>query len=148
MIIGFRHSERSPPSTYMGSKIGWKTSSSWESQFQTSWHGPSTPHSWLKKAQQRLFFFGKLKQAKLPREMLMNFYRRTIESILTERYASCTTTEQLDLHRVVKAAQRIIRLEFPGLDTIYHNKLSKKAHNIYTDITHPGHCSVWNTVLW
>lgn len=36
----------------------------------------------VKKAQQRLFFLRKLKQAKLPSQLLVNFYRSTIENIL------------------------------------------------------------------
>lgn len=37
----------------------------------------------VKKAQQRLFFLRKLTQVQLPQKLLLNFYRSTIESILT-----------------------------------------------------------------
>lgn len=108
---------------------------------QLSWTNNTT--QLVKKAQQRLFFLRKLKRAKLPVKLLINFYRSTIESILTYSatvwYASCTAAERHSLHRVVKAAQRIIRSELPGLDTIYHNRLQKKALSILRDITHPGH---------
>lgn len=62
----------------------------------------------VKKAQQSLFFLRKLKRAKLPPKLLLNFYRNTIESILTNSatvwYASCRAAECQSLHHVVKAA--------------------------------------------
>ncbi|XP_059829769.1 uncharacterized protein LOC132396204 isoform X1 [Hypanus sabinus] len=67
----------------------------------------------------------------------------TIETILTDSatvwYASCTATERQDLHCVVKAAQRFVRMELPGLDTIYSSRLRRKAISITRDTTHPGH---------
>ena len=60
------------------------------------------------KAHQRLYFLRKLKQAHLPRPLLVNFYRATIESILTYCcavwFASCTVKERWELPRVVRAA--------------------------------------------
>ena len=71
----------------------------------------------VKQAQQRLFFPRKLKQAKLPQKLLLNFYRSTVETILTNCatawYASCTAAERIDQHRVVKAAQRVVGMELP-----------------------------------
>lgn len=97
----------------------------------------------VKKAQQRLFFLRKLRQARLPQKLLVNFYRSTIESTLTSCitvwYTSCTAAERKDLQRVVKAAQRIVGTELPNLDNIYKSRLQKKASSIIRDITHPGH---------
>ncbi|XP_075935394.1 uncharacterized protein LOC142935136 [Anarhichas minor] len=104
----------------------------------------------VKKAQQRLFFLRKLKQAGVPSALLVNFYRSVIESILcmcfTVWYASCTAENRRDLARVVRTAQRIVGVTLPDLDTVYAGRLQKKARNICTDITHPGH-SVCSTTI-
>lgn len=69
----------------------------------------SNTSSLVKKAQQRLFFLGKLKQEQLPQKLLLNFYRMTIlTNCITVRYRSCTAAERKYLHRVVKAAQRVV----------------------------------------
>ncbi len=85
----------------------------------------------MKKAQQRLFFLRKLKKAKVPSQLLVNFYRSTIESILclciTVWYTSCTPQNRRDL------------AELPDLDNIYASRLHEKASNIIKDSTHPGH---------
>ncbi|XDV25252.1 hypothetical protein PO909_029198 [Leuciscus waleckii] len=77
----------------------------------------------VKKAQQRLFFLRKLKKAKVPTQLLVNFYRSTIESILcyciTVWYSSCTAENRQALTRTVKTAQRIIGIKLPNLDMIY-----------------------------
>ncbi|KAI3377445.1 hypothetical protein L3Q82_008621 [Scortum barcoo] len=74
----------------------------------------------VKKAQQRLFFLRKLKRAGLSPQLLTNFYRATIESILclsaTVWYGSCTAQDQKDLARVVKTAQRIVGSPLPDLE--------------------------------
>ncbi|KAI3372281.1 hypothetical protein L3Q82_022794, partial [Scortum barcoo] len=55
----------------------------------------------VKKAQQRLFFLRKLKRAGLSPQLLTNFYRATIESILCLSaavwYGSCTAQDRKDL---------------------------------------------------
>ncbi|KAK3545736.1 hypothetical protein QTP70_011332 [Hemibagrus guttatus] len=65
----------------------------------------------VKKAQQRLFFLRKPKKAKVPSQLLVNFYRSTIESILchciTVWYTSCTTENRRDLARIIKTSQKI-----------------------------------------
>ncbi|XP_059843356.1 uncharacterized protein LOC132403735 [Hypanus sabinus] len=123
--------------------LTWTTNTSltWTTNTSLTW---TTNTSMLvNKAQQRLFFLRKLKQAKLPQKLLLNFYRSTTEIILTNSAtvwcASCTAAERQDLHRVVKAAQRIVRMELPGLDTIYSSRLRRKAIGITRDTTHPGH---------
>ncbi|KAI4891004.1 hypothetical protein NFI96_004964 [Prochilodus magdalenae] len=96
------------------------------------------------RAQQRLYFLRKLKQAQLPQKLLLNFYRSTIESILSHCmivwYSSCTVSERKDLHRVVKVAGRIIGTDLPSLDSVHTSRLKKKASSISRDATHPGHC--------
>ncbi len=93
--------------------------------------------SLVKRAQQRLFFQRKLKQAGLPPKLLVSFYRSTIESVLcqccTVWYASCTVENRRDLSQVVKTAQRIVGTALPDLDSVYTNYLQGKARSISTD---------------
>lgn len=95
------------------------------------------------KAQQRLYFLRKLKHALLPHHLLINFYRTTIESLLTYCcavwFASCTEQNRKDLQRVVRAAERVIGTTLPPLRDIYTGRLQKKATCISKDPTHPGH---------
>jgi len=100
-------------------------------------------HYLVKKAQQRLFFMRKLKKAKVPSQLLVNFYRSIIESILchciTVWFTSSTIQNRRDLARIVKSAQRIVGTKLPDLDNIYASRLYRKASNIIKDSTHPGH---------
>ncbi|KAI4878460.1 hypothetical protein NFI96_024236 [Prochilodus magdalenae] len=104
---------------------------------------PNTSYLCMR-AQQRLCFPRKLKQAQLPQKLLVSFYRSTIESILSHCmivwYSSCTVSERKDLHRVVKVAGRIIGTDLPSLDSVHTSRLKKKASSISRDATHPGHC--------
>ncbi len=65
-----------------------------------------------KKAQQRLVFLRKMKQARLSTQLLVNLYHCIIESVLAYGmivwYASCTGESHRELCCVVKTAQRII----------------------------------------
>ena len=65
----------------------------------------------IKKAHQRLFFLRRLKKANLSPQILVNFYRCTIESILTNCisvwYGSCSVADRKTLQRVVKTAQLV-----------------------------------------
>ncbi|KAI3373024.1 hypothetical protein L3Q82_023467, partial [Scortum barcoo] len=87
----------------------------------------------IKKAQQRLFFLRKLKRAGLSPQLLTNFYRATIESILCLSaavwYGSCTAQDRKDLARVVKTAQGIVGSPLPDLDSIYAGRMQKKARH-------------------
>ncbi|KAI3367348.1 hypothetical protein L3Q82_026155, partial [Scortum barcoo] len=88
----------------------------------------------VKKAQQRLFFLRKLKRAGLSPQLLTNFYRATIESILCLSaavwYGSCTAQDRKDLAQVVKKAQGIVGSPLPDLDSIYAGRIHKKARHI------------------
>lgn len=99
--------------------------------------------SLIKKAQKRLFFLRTLRRNRLPQKLLINFYRCTIESILTYActvwYSSCTAAERKDLQRVVKTAQWIVGSPLPHLSDIHSSRLHKRASNIYRDPSHPGH---------
>uniref|UniRef100_A0A3B3BMW9 Alkylated DNA repair protein AlkB homologue 8 N-terminal domain-containing protein n=1 Tax=Oryzias melastigma TaxID=30732 RepID=A0A3B3BMW9_ORYME len=97
----------------------------------------------VKKAQQRLFFLRKLKRTGLSSQLLENFYRATIESILcmsaTVWYGSCTAKDRKDLARVVKTAQGIVGQPLPQLDSVYDSRVQRRAGRIAADPTHLGH---------
>uniref|UniRef100_A0A665UD53 Reverse transcriptase domain-containing protein n=1 Tax=Echeneis naucrates TaxID=173247 RepID=A0A665UD53_ECHNA len=84
----------------------------------------------VRKAHQRLYFLRKLKQAHLPRPLLVNFYRASIESILTYCCTvwstSCTAKDRKDLQRVARTAETIIGTTLPPLRDTYAGRLKKK----------------------
>ncbi|KAL3062425.1 hypothetical protein OYC64_002271 [Pagothenia borchgrevinki] len=76
--------------------------------------------------------------------ILCNFYRCTIESILTgcitAWYGSCIALNRKTLQRLVKTAQNITRTELPSMmEDLYSQRLRKKALRIIKDPHHPGH---------
>ena len=97
----------------------------------------------IKKAQQRLFFLRKLRKFGLPTKLLGNFYRCTVESVLTNSitvwYGNCTIQDRKALQRVIKAAQFICRAALPSLQDTYNTRVTKRAQSIIRDHTHPQH---------
>ena len=97
----------------------------------------------VRKAQQRLYFLRRLKGFGLGPQILLQFYRAVIESVLTFSitvwYGSTTVKEKTRLDRVVKTASRIIGLDLPTLDSLYQQRLLSRATTIAGDQTHPGH---------
>ncbi len=95
-----------------------------------------------KKAQQRLHFQRILRKYKLNSNLLLSFYRSSIESLLTYCitvwYVSCTVAEKERLLRVVKAAQKIIGSPLPSLMDIYTSRYLNRARVIIKDSSHPG----------
>ncbi|KAI4881098.1 hypothetical protein NFI96_007136 [Prochilodus magdalenae] len=77
----------------------------------------------VRSARQRLFFLRRLRKFGLPPDILTNFYRCTIESILTACitvwYGSCTAYDRKALKRVVRTAESIISSKLPDLQDIY-----------------------------
>ena len=73
--------------------------------------------------QQRLFNLRRLKKIGLSPKTLTNFYRCTIESILsgciTAWYSSCSVQNHKALQRVVRSAQRITGCKLPALQDTY-----------------------------
>jgi gmma-aminobutyric acid receptor subunit gamma len=98
----------------------------------------------VKKEQQRLFNFRRLKKFGLSPKTLTNFYRCTIESILsgciTTWYGNCTALNRKALQRVVWSAQRITSGKRPALHDTYNTRCHRKAKKIIKDINHPSHC--------
>ncbi|KAI3372007.1 hypothetical protein L3Q82_006878 [Scortum barcoo] len=97
----------------------------------------------VKKAHQRLFFLRTLRKNHLSSDILVNFYRCTIESILTSCitvwYGSCSAADRKALQRVVKAAQRIAGAPLPSIEDIYRKQCLKRAGKIIKDSSHPAH---------
>uniref|UniRef100_A0A669BZP0 Reverse transcriptase domain-containing protein n=1 Tax=Oreochromis niloticus TaxID=8128 RepID=A0A669BZP0_ORENI len=95
------------------------------------------------KAQQRLYFLRKLRQVQLPQRLLVNFYRSTIESLLTYCctlwFNCCTAEDKRKLQRVVRAAERAIGTSLTPLRDIYTGRLQQKASITIKDPSHPGH---------
>ncbi|XP_059827153.1 paladin-like, partial [Hypanus sabinus] len=76
-----------------------------------------------------------LKKAGLPEQMLVTFYRCTIESILTYCisvwYLSCTAADRRALQRVVSSAQKTIGTQLPALEDTYSSRCLRKATSIH-----------------
>ncbi|KAI4901016.1 hypothetical protein NFI96_010353 [Prochilodus magdalenae] len=100
LIIGFRRGERTHKQVssfkflglYLVEDLTWTL---------------NTSHI-VRKAQQYLHFLRRLRRVNPPQQLLCNFYRSTMESILTScitvRYGSATSAERKALQRVVKTA--------------------------------------------
>ncbi|KAK3514495.1 hypothetical protein QTP70_018668 [Hemibagrus guttatus] len=76
-------------------------------------------------------------------EILSNFYRCTVESVITSSitvwHGSCTVRNRKALQRVIKTAQLICGAAFPSLQDICNTRVIRRAHNIIRDNTHPQH---------
>ncbi|KAI4891474.1 hypothetical protein NFI96_005401 [Prochilodus magdalenae] len=79
----------------------------------------------------------------LPPDILSNFYRCTIESILTACitvwYGSCSAYDRKALKRVVRTAESIIGSKLPDLQDIYRSCCLRKIQKIRLDCSHPAH---------
>ncbi|XP_059808501.1 uncharacterized protein LOC132382385 [Hypanus sabinus] len=97
----------------------------------------------IKKVQQRLYFLWSIKKAHLCPRILTDFYRCTIESILTncisEWYGNCPVSDHKALQRVVKTAQQIIGTQLPTIENSYHKCCLGRAKSIIKDAFHPNH---------
>ena len=97
----------------------------------------------VKKVQWHFFNLRRLKKFGLSPKTLTNFYRCTIESILsgciTAWYGNCTTLNCKALQRVVRTTQCITRSRLPALHD-YSTRCHRKAKKIIKDNNHPSHC--------
>ena len=98
----------------------------------------------VKKKQQRLFNLRRLKKCGLSPKTLTNFYKCTIESILsgciTAWYGNCIACNHRALQRVVQSAQIISGGKLPALQDTYTTRCHGKAIKIIKDNNHPSHC--------
>ena len=145
LIVDFRKNKTvlPPPLTIKGENISQVQSAKFLGTFLSdnlSWdtHVSAT----AKKAQQRLFFLRQLKKFKMSREVLIQFYKAAIESILTFSilvwYGNLLQEERAKLERVVKSASRIIGTDLPSLESLYEQRLKKKTKKILKDQSHPA----------
>ena len=79
----------------------------------------------------------------LTTQVMLNFYRAVIESVLTFSisvwFGSITQKETLRLNRVVKTVSRIIGRDLPSLEILYQQRLLGRATLISQDTSHPAH---------
>lgn len=105
-----------------------------------SWHVNS--NSVLKKSRQRLYFLRKLKQFGVSREILIQFYGAIIQSILcnsiTVWFGRVSSSDLGKLNSVVRAAEKIIGCGLPSLQSLYNDRIVKKAKSIVADESHPA----------
>eukprot|EP00061_Rhincodon_typus_P008785 g31699.t1 len=96
----------------------------------------------IKKAQHCLFLLRQLRKFGMSITTLSNFYRCTIENILsgyiTAWYGNCSAQNHKKLQKVVCTAQTIMDANLPSMDSIYMAHCHRKAANIIEDTSHPG----------
>jgi hypothetical protein len=85
----------------------------------------------------------RLKKFGLAPKTLRNFYRCTIESILsgciTAWYGNCTACNRRALQRVVRSAQRVTGDTLLALQGTYSTRCHREAKKIIKDIYHLSH---------
>uniref|UniRef100_A0AAV2IY56 Alkylated DNA repair protein AlkB homologue 8 N-terminal domain-containing protein n=1 Tax=Knipowitschia caucasica TaxID=637954 RepID=A0AAV2IY56_KNICA len=93
-----------------------------------------TISSLIKKAQQRMYFLRQLRKAKLPAQMLVQFYTAIIESILTSSitvwFAGATVRDKQRLQRIVRSAEEVIGRSPPSLQDLYVARARGRAGRI------------------
>lgn len=57
-------------------------------------------------------------ETKIPQKLLLNFYRSTVETILTNCATVCCASCTVPERKEPKVAQGIVKMELPQLDTI------------------------------
>ncbi|KAI5618092.1 gastrula zinc finger protein XlCGF28.1-like [Silurus asotus] len=96
----------------------------------------------VKKARQRLYHLRRLRDFKLPSQVLKTFYTCTIESVLTGSitswFGNSTMQDRRALQRVVRSAERTIHTELPDLQDIYSTRCRTRARKIVKDLSHPN----------
>eukprot|EP00061_Rhincodon_typus_P006025 g26215.t1 len=95
----------------------------------------------VKKAQQRLFFLRRLRKFSMSVRSLTNFYKCTIESIMSgclmAWYGNWSSQDCKKLQKVVCIAQAIMEANLPSMDSIYTACCHRKVVNIIKDPSHP-----------
>ncbi len=87
----------------------------------------------VKKAQKRLYFLRMVRKVNLSQQLLLSFYRCSIESVLTHGllawYGSSSAADKKALQRVIKTAQNITKQQLPALDDIFASHCLQKIHS-------------------
>ncbi|KAI1885498.1 hypothetical protein AGOR_G00204310 [Albula goreensis] len=96
-----------------------------------------------KKAQRRMCFLCQLRTCNLSKELLCQFYRTVIESVLctsiTVWFCSATQKDKARLQRIVRTAEWILGINLPSLQDLYSSQVRKQAVKITEGPSHPGH---------
>jgi hypothetical protein len=95
----------------------------------------------VSKCHSRLYFLRKLRQFKVSKEVLMMFYRASIESVMTFNFTTwlfaCSAEDRYKLDRVIKQAEKIIGTQLPSLDDLIKSRTIRKVHRTMADESHP-----------
>uniref|UniRef100_A0AAV2LTR1 Alkylated DNA repair protein AlkB homologue 8 N-terminal domain-containing protein n=1 Tax=Knipowitschia caucasica TaxID=637954 RepID=A0AAV2LTR1_KNICA len=82
-----------------------------------------TISSLIKKAQQRMYFLRQLRKAKLPAQMLVQFYTR----------------DKQRLQCIMRSAEKVIGRSLPSLQNLYVARARGRAGRITAGPSHPAH---------
>uniref|UniRef100_A0AAV2LLY9 Alkylated DNA repair protein AlkB homologue 8 N-terminal domain-containing protein n=1 Tax=Knipowitschia caucasica TaxID=637954 RepID=A0AAV2LLY9_KNICA len=97
-----------------------------------------TISSLIKKAQQRMYFLRQLRKAKLPAQMLVQFYTAIIESILTSSitvwFAGATVRDKQRLQRIVRSAEEVIGRSLPSLQDLHQTGRQSSAARMFDPV--------------
>jgi hypothetical protein len=136
MIVDFRNQQKEHPPTHIDGTVVEKVECfkflglHIMDKLKWSTHTDSV----VKKVQQRLFNIRRLKNFGLSPKTLTNFYRCTIESILsgciTAWSDNCSTHNHKALQKVVRSTQRITGGKLPAFEDIYTTRCHRKAQKI------------------
>jgi gmma-aminobutyric acid receptor subunit gamma len=96
----------------------------------------------VKRTRQHISPFKRLKRFGMGPQILMRFYRCTIESILTgcitTWYGNCSASDHKALQRVVRTAQYITGAYLPDIHDLYARSCQRKAQKIVKVSSHPS----------
>ena len=89
-----------------------------------------------------MYFLRTLKLSKINCIVLHNFYKATIESVLTHAIVvwggGISKENERKLNSVITNAAKLIGHELPFINDIYRARLLEKAKKIVKDQSHPG----------
>ena len=96
----------------------------------------------MKKCHQRLYFLRKIKKFGVGKQTLIQFYRATVESVLsfsvTAWFGALSVADKTRLNRIVATASKIIGTNLEPLTAIYQKRTTRKVKTIITTADHPG----------
>ena len=97
----------------------------------------------VKKLQQRMFFFRKLRSFNVETCILELFYKSVLQSVLSFGlvcvFGSMRKQDQDKLQRIIKTASRIIGCNQTSATQLFQEIVMHKAESILADTTHPLH---------
>ena len=98
-------------------------------------------NSVVKKANQRLYFLRKLRSFEVDPNIMITFYRATIESVITFGIScyggNISKQQQQRLDRVIRKAAKVVNSSLPSFTELYNTNVLKTAKKIMADNKHP-----------